>query len=138
MSESNELKPEAPELLPCPFCGSAGVIEQRASFSVRCSNLDCVLHPIACTSGSLDRQRLVRAWNSRTSTSGNVYVLIALDEDARVRECVVLTDTRQASELFQKLRGIWGGANVAMASRRIDALPMNLHEKMESVTEIIQ
>jgi hypothetical protein len=37
-----------------------------------------------------------------------VRVLIALDEDARVRECVVLTDNRQADELYQRLRSIWG------------------------------
>lgn len=45
----------------------------------------------------------------------SVKVLIALDEDARVRECIVLIDTRQADELYARLRRIWGGANVAMA-----------------------
>ena len=68
----------------------------------------------------------------------SVRVLIALDEDARVRECVVLTDHRQADELYQRLRKIWGGANVAMASRAIDQLPRNLEEKIPDVTEIIQ
>lgn len=68
----------------------------------------------------------------------SVRVLIALDEDARVRECVVLTDKQQADDLFQRLRSIWGGANVAMASRRIDDLPLNLHEKISEVTEIVQ
>jgi len=66
----------------------------------------------------------------------SVRVLIALDEDGRLRECIVLTDTRQADELYQRLRGIWGGANVAMASRRIDDLPTNLGEKIPDVTEI--
>jgi hypothetical protein len=68
----------------------------------------------------------------------SVRVLIALDEDARVRECIVLTDDRQADELYQRLRKIWGGANVAMASRAIDQLPRNLEEKIPDVTEIIQ
>lgn len=68
----------------------------------------------------------------------SVRVLIALDEDARVRECVVLTDRKQADELYHRLRDIWGGANVAMASRAIDALPLNLHEKIAEVTEIVQ
>lgn len=68
----------------------------------------------------------------------SVRVLIALDEDARVRECVVLTDKRQADELFHRLQSIWGGANVAMASRYIDDLPFNLQEKASEVTDIIQ
>jgi hypothetical protein len=68
----------------------------------------------------------------------NVKVLIALDEDARVRECVVLTDDRQADELYHRLRRIWGGANVAMASRAIDQLPRNLEEKIPDVTGILQ
>ena len=68
----------------------------------------------------------------------SVRVLIALDEDGRLRECIVLTDTRQADELYQRLRGIWGGANVAMASRAIDSLPLNLQEKMEAITDIVQ
>ena len=68
----------------------------------------------------------------------SVRVLIALDEDGRVRECVVLTDTRQADELYQRLRKVWGGANVAMASRAVDELPDNLQEKMPATTDIIQ
>lgn len=67
-----------------------------------------------------------------------VQVLIALDEDARVRECVVLTDQRQADDLYHRLRKIWGGANVAMASRAIDELPRNLEEKMPIITSIVQ
>ena len=71
-------------------------------------------------------------------TNQSVRVLIALDEDGRVRECVVLTDNRQADELFYKLKEVWGAMNVAMASRRIDDLPVNLEEKIDDVTEIIQ
>lgn len=70
--------------------------------------------------------------------SQSVLVLIALDEDARVRECIVLTDGPQANDLFKRLRKIWGGANVAMASRKVDDLPMNLREKLTEVTDIVQ
>lgn len=68
----------------------------------------------------------------------NVHVLIALDEDTRVRECVVLTDDRQAHDLLRRLRKIWGGAHVAMASREIDSVPLNLHEKVATITGIVQ
>lgn len=68
----------------------------------------------------------------------SVRVLIALDEDARVRECIVLTDTRQADDLYQRLRSIWGGANVAMASRAVDELPANLNNKYAHPMEIVQ
>lgn len=73
-----------------------------------------------------------------TTNDLNVRVLIALDEDARVRECVVLTDKKQADDLYHRLRKIWGGANVAIASRRIDEIPLNLHEKIAEITEIVQ
>lgn len=68
----------------------------------------------------------------------SVRVLIALDEDARVRECIVLTDNRQADEIYHRLRSIWGGANVAMASRRVDDLPSNLQERVSETTDIVQ
>lgn len=68
----------------------------------------------------------------------SVKVLIAIDEDGRVRECVVLTDQIQAADLYRRLRKIWGGANVAMASRAVDAIPKNLEERIPNVTDIIQ
>lgn len=69
----------------------------------------------------------------------NVRVLIALDEDGRVRECIVLTDERQAQQLYGRLRKVWGGANVAMASRLVDDVPSNLQDReTQIVTEIVQ
>ena len=59
--------------------------------------------------GSIDvLDRLVMAIASEPLTATpttqppltSVRVLIALDEDARVRECVVLTDDRQSDELI--------------------------------------
>lgn len=68
-----------------------------------------------------------------------VFILVAVDEDGRVRECIALTDDRQAQELYGRLRGIWGGANVAMASRLVDDVPANLHDReTEFVSEIVQ
>lgn len=56
----------------------------------------------------------------------NVYVLIAIDDDYRVRECVVVSELEKAQELFAKLREIWGGDKVCMASRAVDEIPENL------------
>lgn len=68
-----------------------------------------------------------------------IFVLVAIDDNGRVRECIPLTDDRQAQDLYLRLRGIWGGANVAMASRLVDDVPPNLHDReTQTVTEIVQ
>lgn len=68
-----------------------------------------------------------------------VFILVAIDEDVRVRECIALTDDHQAQEVYAALQGIWGGSNVAMASRLIDDVPSTLHDRdTQTVTEIVQ
>ena len=59
-------------------------------------------------------------------TGSSCYVLIAIDDNYRVRECIVVTSLPLAQELYDKLRGIWGGEKVCMAARAIDAVPNNL------------
>jgi hypothetical protein len=59
-------------------------------------------------------------------TGSDCYVLIAIDDDYKVRECIVVTSLPLAQELYEKLRGIWGGDKVCMAARAIDAVPNNL------------
>jgi hypothetical protein len=59
-------------------------------------------------------------------TGSDCYVLIAIDDDYRVRECIVVTSLPLAQELYGKLRRIWGGEKVCMAARAIDAVPDNL------------
>jgi hypothetical protein len=54
------------------------------------------------------------------------YVLIAIDDDYKVRECIVVTSLPLARELYDQLRGIWGGEKVCMAARAVDAVPDNL------------
>jgi hypothetical protein len=61
-----------------------------------------------------------------TITGSNCYVLIAIDDDYRVRECIVVTSLLLATELHDKLKGIWGGEKVCLAARAIDAVPDNL------------
>lgn len=56
----------------------------------------------------------------------SIYVLIAVDEDGRVRECVPVSDLKTAQDLYAILREIWGGANVCMTSRKVDDIPDNL------------
>jgi DNA-binding transcriptional regulator of glucitol operon len=58
--------------------------------------------------------------------ANDVYVLVAIDEDQRVRECIVVRDMAVAGRLFDALREIWGGRNVCMASRLIDDIPENV------------
>lgn len=55
-----------------------------------------------------------------------VYVLIAIDDDYRVRECIVVQSLPLATGLRDKLKGIWGGEKVYMASRVVDLVPANL------------
>jgi len=56
----------------------------------------------------------------------HVYVLIAVDEDEKVRESFVVTDYERAKLLFARLQEIWGGARVALASRFVDDVPPNV------------
>lgn len=56
----------------------------------------------------------------------SIYILIAVDEDYRVRECVPVRDLRTAQDLYAQLREIWGGRYVCMASRCVDDIPDNL------------
>lgn len=51
-----------------------------------------------------------------------VYVLIANDEE-KVKECIVLEDLDDANKFFNKLKLIYGGANVAMFSRMVNDIP---------------
>ena len=59
-------------------------------------------------------------------TGSDCYVLIAINDDYKVRECIVVISLPLAQELYDKLREIWGGDKVCMAARAIDAVPNNL------------
>lgn len=52
----------------------------------------------------------------------SVFVLIALELE-RVKECIVLEDRVQAFGLFDRLKRIYGGANVTIASRQVNDVP---------------
>lgn len=58
----------------------------------------------------------------------NIYVVVAMDEDNRLRECYALTDLSQAQEVYGHLRNLYGGRNAALASRIVDAPPINLYD----------
>jgi len=70
----------------------------------------------------------------------HVYVLIAVDEDERVRESFVVTDYERARQLFARLQEIWGGARVALASRFVDDVPQNVarYAMRKEIEDIIQ
>ncbi len=55
----------------------------------------------------------------------HVNVIIAI-KDGRVAECIVTEDKKLGDSLFKRLREIYGGANVALWSRRIDEVPVSL------------
>lgn len=61
-----------------------------------------------------------------TKIGSDCYVLIAIDNDYRVRECIVVTSLPLATELYDKLKAIWGGEKACMAARAINAVPNNL------------
>ncbi len=63
---------------------------------------------------------------NKTKPGSDCYVVIAIDEDYRVRECVVVTDLPMAHRLRDHLRGIWGDEKVCLLPRAIDAVPGNL------------
>jgi hypothetical protein len=56
----------------------------------------------------------------------SIYILIAVDDDCRVRECVPVSDLKTAQDLYAILREIWGGSKVCVASRCVDDIPDNL------------
>lgn len=60
----------------------------------------------------------------------SVYILIAVDDDLRVRECVVVTSLPLANDLEKVLIGTWGASHVYMASRVVDEVPQNLVDAM--------
>jgi len=60
----------------------------------------------------------------------SVYVLIAVDDELRVRECVVVTSPPLAGDLERVLIKTWGGSHVCMASRAVDEVPQNLIDAM--------
>ena len=65
------------ELKPCPFCGSAAVIEDsgpidkyRSGYQVRCPAINCpVDNPVAFGDTENDA---IAAWNTRVSSSSDV------------------------------------------------------------------
>lgn len=65
-------------------------------------------------------------------TITHVYIIIA-NEEEKVRECIVLPDSdrKEALEIFNKLREIWGGENVAFISRRIGWIPDNVEQAVK-------
>lgn len=71
-----------------------------------------------------------------------VYVLIAVDEDYRVRECFVLpaAEKETAWKLYDRLREIWGGRYVALASRAIGWVPQNVvaYTMSKDIDDIMQ
>lgn len=54
----------------------------------------------------------------------NVFVVFAIDDDYRVKECLVVTDVKVASQLRVSLSEIWGGSRVGFASRFVDDVPV--------------
>ncbi len=49
-----------------------------------------------------------------------VYVVVAMEDDCKVRECYVRADLDEACALRDTLSGIYGGRNVCLANRAID------------------
>lgn len=70
----------------------------------------------------------------------HVYVVIAIDEDYRVKECLVISDRDQAEKMYLSLGKIWGGSRVCMASRLVDNIPsFNLSNLFDQeIDELIQ
>ncbi len=56
----------------------------------------------------------------------SVYILTAIDDDYRVRECFAVSDADDAIKHYHKLQEIWGGHKVCVASREINDVPKNL------------
>lgn len=60
----------------------------------------------------------------------SVYVVIA-NEEEKVKKCIVFDDFDKAYEIFEKLKTIYGGANVALCSRKINDMPSLLQQEIE-------
>jgi len=67
-----------------------------------------------------------------------VYVAIAVDDDLRVRECVVVSTLSLAKELEDILQKTWGASHICLASRAVDEIPTNLIEAMMPPEEPIE
>lgn len=65
----------------------------------------------------------------------SIYVLIAVGDDYRVRECVAVSDLKTAEDLYAILRKAWPCSKVCMASRSVDDIPDNLVRAM-NVSEV--
>lgn len=59
--------------------------------------------------------------------NASVYVVIANDEE-RVKECFVFDDADEADGIFKRLKIIYGGANVALCSRKVNDIPFALQQ----------
>jgi len=53
----------------------------------------------------------------------SIYLLIAI-EYGQVKECFAVTELAEANRHFETLKQIYGGANVTLASRAVDDVPM--------------
>ena len=56
----------------------------------------------------------------------SIYILTAIDNDYRVRECFAVSDSDDAIKHYHKLQEVWGGDKVSVASRKINDVPHNL------------
>ena len=56
-----------------------------------------------------------------------MFVLIANEQEV-VKECIVVKNNTTASVLFDILRDIYGSENVAMCSRGLDDVPVNIQQ----------
>lgn len=61
----------------------------------------------------------------RTRHELQVYVVVA-SAHGKVSECAVLTDVKEATGVFKRLRDTWGDNNVCMAARKLNDLPLRL------------
>lgn len=84
---------QAPELLPCPFCGSEarllGGPDAQETYSIWCKNQRGKRHHLDC--GTMDRTRAVNEWNRRAQDA-----LDRIREEGRVaglREAAGIAET---------------------------------------------
>jgi len=58
-----------PKNKPCPFCGEYLMTACNTKFGwqVYCSNDDCFMNEIICTTGWETEQDAIQAWNKRTT-----------------------------------------------------------------------
>ena len=53
----------------------------------------------------------------------SIYLLIAIQYE-QVKECFAVTELTEANRHFETLKQIYGGANVTLASRAVDDVPL--------------